>query len=195
MRWEICFNLTMLRMLSFALDLHWRRRPPAADRAPKQSSTGGLQRPVTQPAAPQQAPLKQQGGPGTPLKHNSRGANSTDGAAPTPAALPAPQWRQQSPLPADAHYGLLPFLAHALYVPLYLAGPIITYQDFAWQLRQRSAPPAGSVRPMLAHDGCLTSRLFVWVTACCCLMVIAGSARRCCGMPPSLRPTGRAWSC
>lgn len=121
MRWEICFNLSVLRMLSFALDLHWRRRQAAAASAPKRGSPGSRhQQQEQQPAA-----------------------KSADGkGGPAAAAL----WRQQMPLPADADYGLLPYLAYVLYAPLYLAGPVITFQDFAWQLRQQAPPSARVVR-------------------------------------------------
>jgi len=37
-------------------------------------------------------------------------------------------------------YGLLPCMAHALYAPLYIAGPIITYNDFMWQIYGDAAP-------------------------------------------------------
>jgi hypothetical protein len=39
---------------------------------------------------------------------------------------------------AHAHetYSLVNYLAYALYSPLYLAGPIITFNDFMWQVRR-----------------------------------------------------------
>ena len=89
MRWHICYNLTVLRMLSFGLDLHWSRRTNNSNVAKQQ---------------PKNAKERQW------------------------SALPSPQ----------QDYSLLFALAHALYTPLYLAGPIITYQDFVWQLKQQS---------------------------------------------------------
>lgn len=110
MRWEICFNLSILRMLSFALDLHWRQ---------SQLRTGGS-RHHRGDISMQQQPGQQSPGP--------------IGSKGRPAA--SARHRQHTALPAAADYSVLMYLAHVLYPPLYLAGPIITYQDFAWQLRQ-----------------------------------------------------------
>ncbi len=37
---------------------------------------------------------------------------------------------------AAKDYSWLNFLAYALYPPLYIAGPIITFNDFIWQVRR-----------------------------------------------------------
>lgn len=126
MRWEICFNLSVLRMLSYALDLHWRRR--LALPGQRGTSRRGQPEPVAKGDHAGQA------GPSTPKAVCPAGP-------PEAAAL----WRQQAPLPSEREYGLLPYLAHVLYAPLYLAGPIITFQDFSWQLRQQRPPSAGTV--------------------------------------------------
>ncbi|PSC74649.1 membrane-bound O-acyltransferase isoform X1 [Micractinium conductrix] len=106
-RWEICFNLSVLRMLSYSLDLHWRRL------------------------------------------HLASGVHCRQvGQSPSAPRAGVARWRQQAALPGDADYGLLPCLAYVLYVPLYLAGPIITFQDFAWQLR-RGVP--ASVRAIVRY--------------------------------------------
>jgi D-alanyl-lipoteichoic acid acyltransferase DltB (MBOAT superfamily) len=34
-----------------------------------------------------------------------------------------------------ATYTFLNYLAYALYAPLYIAGPILTFNDFMWQVR------------------------------------------------------------
>jgi D-alanyl-lipoteichoic acid acyltransferase DltB (MBOAT superfamily) len=44
--------------------------------------------------------------------------------------------RIEAPLPAS-NYNLLNFMAYALYLPLYLAGPIITFNDFIAQSRRK----------------------------------------------------------
>lgn len=44
--------------------------------------------------------------------------------------------RVAAPLPAAGDYGLWPYLTYLLYPPLYLAGPIITFQDFGWQRKR-----------------------------------------------------------
>jgi D-alanyl-lipoteichoic acid acyltransferase DltB (MBOAT superfamily) len=94
MRWHICYNLTVLRMLSFALDLHWSR-------------------------------LEKKKGARSIEKEKEENNVSSEIAA---------KHRQTTSLPCSSDYSLLFALAHALYPPLYIAGPIITYQDFVWQL-------------------------------------------------------------
>ncbi|KAL4515794.1 hypothetical protein Ndes2526A_g00501 [Nannochloris sp. 'desiccata'] len=98
MRWHICYNITVLRMLSFALDLHWSK-------------------------------LEKKRGKGSVGKEEHIKKNNTNVSSET-----AQKDRQRTPLPCSSDYSLLFALAHALYPPLYIAGPIITYQDFVWQL-------------------------------------------------------------
>lgn len=152
MRWEICFNLSVLRMLSYALDLHWRRRQLAGP--PRSPAAGAQQQQQKEQQKEGQGSGKAQDGPAQQQGEAAPGAD----AAPAPrggAAKAGPEaaalWRQQTPLPAEEDYGLLMCLAHVLYVPLYLAGPIITFQDFAWQLRHRDAPPLRKVRRRGVH--------------------------------------------
>jgi D-alanyl-lipoteichoic acid acyltransferase DltB (MBOAT superfamily) len=51
-----------------------------------------------------------------------------------PGQVPVPKKR-----PSTAHlwstYSLVNYVAYVLYPPLYLAGPIITFNDFMWQVR------------------------------------------------------------
>ncbi|BEI92502.1 uncharacterized protein CcaverHIS019_0501300 [Cutaneotrichosporon cavernicola] len=79
-RWHVSFNITMLRIVSFALDYHWR-------------------------AQPQSTP---------PTDQRGRAA-------------------QAHP---EADYSLVNYLAYTLYPPLYIAGPIMTCNDFVWQLQR-----------------------------------------------------------
>lgn len=91
-RWHICFNLTILRMISFSMDLHWKR-----------------------------------------CQEKQR-----DGAyAPSRGPLTSPRQRQAYAMPSERDYSLVCAMAHAVYPPLYLAGPIITYNDFMWQLNHQ----------------------------------------------------------
>ncbi|KAK2076928.1 hypothetical protein QBZ16_005156 [Prototheca wickerhamii] len=95
LRWEICYNLTMLRLLSYSLDL-------CADmRSGKCAEDGKLiQRP---PASGRE--------------------------------------RRRTPLPnPEQDYGLLNYLAYIFYPPLYLAGPILPFRDYAWQRRAQRLP-------------------------------------------------------
>jgi D-alanyl-lipoteichoic acid acyltransferase DltB (MBOAT superfamily) len=41
----------------------------------------------------------------------------------------------------EEDYSLVNFLAYCLYPPLYIAGPIITFNDFVWQV---STSPTGA---------------------------------------------------
>jgi D-alanyl-lipoteichoic acid acyltransferase DltB (MBOAT superfamily) len=107
MRWEICFNLSILRMLSFSLDLHWQRQKAQE--------------------------VLRQGADQCELDGRLAKASNLS-AANVRVALTARQ-RQQLPLPGPADYNLTLYLAYVLYPPLYLAGPIVTFQDFGWQLR------------------------------------------------------------
>ncbi len=75
-RWEICYNLTMLRMISYSLDCI-----KASEKSQERVSS-----------------------------------------------------RIAASLPSMDFYGYLYSIAHALYPPLYIAGPIVTYNDFVRQL-------------------------------------------------------------
>ena len=122
MRWEICFNLSMLRMLSFAMDLHWRRRQLVGG----STSSGN--------ASHQQ---------GACCREQAEQRNSTVAQA---------RWRQKTFLPSSSDYGMTMYLAYVLYAPLYLAGPIITFNDYAWQLKQWQAPLPRMVSMFCKHD-------------------------------------------
>ena len=123
MRWEICFNLSTLRMLSFALDLHRRRLVPEVRRQIHGAAA---------PPRPVPAPLAD---------------------SPTSPAAVSACWRRGTAFISLADYSLIVYLAHVFYPPLYLAGPIITFQDFAWQLRQRPRPLGKMVCCIICWSG------------------------------------------
>jgi D-alanyl-lipoteichoic acid acyltransferase DltB (MBOAT superfamily) len=129
MRWEICFNLSLLRMLSFALDFHWRRRQHGAVAGAAAATASAKNRAASGQAEP-----------------SAKDAKDAKGGSGRQQDALAPRWRQQTALPCEADYSTPLYLAYVLYPPLYLAGPIMSYQDFAWQLRQRPALPASTVR-------------------------------------------------
>ena len=60
--------------------------------------------------------------------------------------------RRRTPLPnPEQDCGLLNYLAYIFYPPLYLAGPILTFRDYAWQRRaQRLASRAPPEAPTSA---------------------------------------------
>ncbi|KAJ2724506.1 glycerol transporter [Coemansia sp. Benny D115] len=86
-RWDIMFNITMLRMLSFAMDYHWR---------------------VGQ--------------------EQVAGARYVDGCA-LQECETEKQRVERSRLGGD--YGFINYWAYLFYPPLYLTGPIITFNNFA----------------------------------------------------------------
>lgn len=102
MRWDICFNMCILRMLSYGLDLHRHRQ--SAD---------------------------------THKRQNPEPCMGTSHPRPVPEASPT---RQHAAVFQEGDYSLLMYMAYVFYAPLYLAGPIITYQDFSWQLKRGSLP-------------------------------------------------------
>ncbi|KAK7744092.1 glycerol transporter [Cytospora paraplurivora] len=90
-RWEILFNITVLRLISFNLDYYWSL--------------------------------------------DSRGANPIEKKQLDPTALSE---RDRVIIPAPAKdFTFRNYLAYALYAPLYLTGPILTFNDYISQLRHR----------------------------------------------------------
>ncbi|OTB05074.1 hypothetical protein M426DRAFT_320131 [Hypoxylon sp. CI-4A] len=91
-RWEILFNITVLRLVSFNLDYYW-----SLDRR----SFSPIEKQVD------------------------------------PAALSE---RDRVTIPAQTKdFSFRNYVAYAIYAPLYLTGPIITFNDFISQLRYKSA--------------------------------------------------------
>lgn len=95
-RWQINFNITMLRLVSFALDLHWSRL----------------------------APTKAQ--PDVNVTADESGI--------TDNKLRASRSR------AASEYSFSNYLAYTLYPPLFIAGPIMTFNDFVSQVSSTRAP-------------------------------------------------------
>ncbi|PYH37389.1 putative glycerol:H+ symporter (Gup1) [Aspergillus neoniger CBS 115656] len=93
-RWEILFNITILRLISFNMDYYWSLDYPAASPIEKKQ---------VDPAA---------------LSERDR------------VSIPA------EPAAFNGRY----YLAYVLYAPLYLTGPILTFNDYISQ--QRYAPPS-----------------------------------------------------
>ncbi|KAM3088506.1 glycerol transporter, variant 2 [Clarireedia jacksonii] len=91
-RWEILFNLTVLRLISFNLDYYW-----SLDRR-----AGSLLEKQLDPAN---------------LSERDR------------IAIPAP----------EKDYNFRNYIAYSIYAPLYLTGPIITFNDYISQAKYRPA--------------------------------------------------------
>ncbi|GLC54156.1 hypothetical protein PLESTB_000829800 [Pleodorina starrii] len=125
LRWHIHYNLVVLRLISFAADMHWARRGggkrlrPAAGTAEGRGGGGD-------------------GGSGSGGGGGAGGAaaggyGGGSGGGPNLSGLEAElRALTESPLPLP-YYGLLPFLEYVFYPPLYIAGPIITFNSFAAQ--------------------------------------------------------------
>ncbi|TLS23130.1 uncharacterized protein PpBr36_05697 [Pyricularia pennisetigena] len=97
-RWEILFNITVLRLISFNLDYYWsldrRSMSPIEERADKQR------------------------------KRQEDPANLSE--------------RERVSTPAKPRdYSFRNYLAYAIYAPLYLAGPILTFNDYVAQQRHQ----------------------------------------------------------
>ncbi|PLN81776.1 putative glycerol:H+ symporter [Aspergillus taichungensis] len=93
-RWEILFNITVLRLISFNMDYYWSFDYPSASPIEKKQLD--------------------------------------------PAALSE---RDRISIPAEpSAFNARHYLAYTLYAPLYLIGPILTFNDYISQ--QRHAPPS-----------------------------------------------------
>ncbi|KAI1091822.1 MBOAT-domain-containing protein [Rostrohypoxylon terebratum] len=91
-RWEILFNITVLRLISFNLDYYW-----SLDRR-------------------SYSPIEKQVDPSSLSE------------------------RDRVSIPAEAKdFSFRNYVAYAIYAPLYLTGPIITFNDYISQLRYKSA--------------------------------------------------------
>lgn len=111
-RWEILFNITVLRLISFNMDYYWSLDYP---------STSPVE--VSYPLA--------FSAPG--LLSNKHKKKQLD-----PSTLSE---RDRINIPADpSAFNARNYVAYALYSPLYLTGPIITFNDYISQ--QRYAPPS-----------------------------------------------------
>lgn len=109
-RWHILFNITILRLISFNLDYYWSQ-----DR--KSFSPIEVQKPQSYP---------------------DRGVHADDPKKKQldPADLSE---RDRVSIPAQPKdYSFRNYVAYALYAPLYLTGPILTFNDYISQLRYKS---------------------------------------------------------
>lgn len=112
-RWDICFNLTILRMLSFALDSH---RLACARRKLKG------------------------------MRHEDDLSVAGAGAASRVSSPIVPPHQQQTAQTLTRDSDVLVYFAYLFYPPLYLAGPILTFQDFLTQLHHGPTLPIRQAR-------------------------------------------------
>ncbi|KAI9834994.1 MAG: hypothetical protein M1819_002717 [Sarea resinae] len=107
-RWEILFNITVLRLISFNLDYYWSR-----------NDRGG-------------SPIEVCGKPVRSF-HFLDVAHAHKKKQLDPSNLSERDRVSISAQPAD--YSFRNYLAYVLYSPLYLTGPILTFNDYIAQLR------------------------------------------------------------
>jgi len=155
-RWHVSFNITALRLLSFALDHHWahleadagsaavdgssRSGRPADDdevTIPLVASREGASDDLSPPSRSSVGPPVSDAGPSTQQQQQQQQQRQ---AAATAAAMPPPSARVRSPRPLAEYTSVTGCLAHALYTPLYVAGPIVSFNDFAAQVREDPPP-------------------------------------------------------
>lgn len=111
-RWEILFNLTVLRLISFNLDYYWSLEKGAGSAL----EVGHHQSAVRMLSSNTNAQKKKQLNPAN-LSERDR------------VSMPAP----------DKDYNYRNYFAYAIYAPLYLAGPIFTFNDYISQSKYRPA--------------------------------------------------------
>jgi D-alanyl-lipoteichoic acid acyltransferase DltB (MBOAT superfamily) len=110
-RWEILFNITILRLISFNLDYYW-----SLDRR-----SGS---PIEVPPSPYPFPLTRETLANAPKKKQLDPANLSE--------------RDRVTIPASpSDYSFRNYIAYAVYAPLYLTGPILTFNDYVAQARHR----------------------------------------------------------
>jgi len=113
-RWEILFNITILRLVSFNMDLYWSR-------GSRSSSPIEVCHVVGSHRSEADVGKKKQLDP----------ANLSE--------------RDRVSIPAQAKdFSFRNYVAYAIYAPLYLTGPILTFNDYISQLRYRPASLATS---------------------------------------------------
>ena len=101
-RWQIPFNFSMLRLVSFSMDYYWACRSTGP--APVCSHTSHT---VAQYPDPMQHEAR------TEMNHRQRTTTRLD----------------------IEMYNFKNYIAYLMYPPLFLAGPIMTFNDFMWQVR------------------------------------------------------------
>ncbi|KAI9223770.1 MBOAT, membrane-bound O-acyltransferase family-domain-containing protein [Blastocladiella britannica] len=101
MRWNVTFNISILRLISFNMDRYWSHHQLASKFVSTHRCT-----PTLDPTLP---------APNCCLKLRS--------------AVPRP----------PSEYALIPYLAYTLYIPLYFAGPIVSFNG--WMSMVQAPPP------------------------------------------------------
>ena len=123
-RWEVLFNITILRLIAFNMDYSWSL---ASDRAGSPLEVSKHHHVSFQDTTPEQ---------------RGSSANLPKKKQLDPTAL-SDRDRVTIPAPASTFASFTTYLAYVLYAPLYLAGPILTFNDYISQ----SSHPSPSLTP------------------------------------------------
>ncbi|PHH75516.1 hypothetical protein CDD80_2313 [Ophiocordyceps camponoti-rufipedis] len=113
-RWEVLFNISVLRLISFNMDYYWSFEGRHAESLEVRSAKPST--PFTSSDAPAQRRKKKQ----LDRANLSEKERISTGAEP-------------------GDYSFRNYVAYAVYAPLYLAGPILTFNDYVAQSRHRAA--------------------------------------------------------
>ncbi|CAI6004377.1 unnamed protein product [Closterium sp. NIES-64] len=124
-RWEICYNLLLLRMISFGLDYYWAARDAAAGTAAAGAATGVKGEPLLGSKLTGVVSASSVGSSFLEA-HRAKCLQCRQGQACYTA-------RQGESLPLSA-YSLPAYLAYLLFAPLYISGPIASFNAFTSQL-------------------------------------------------------------
>ena len=134
-RWEVSFNITVLRMISYNMDHYWAAvcLKKGESEAGSVIEVGHLESAgdLEQRRGSEQVDSRFESGDRTDdsrlMINEQIKKNKAD-----PTQMSESD-RNQTPANME-DYGLLNYLAYILYTPLYLAGPIITFNDFTHQV-------------------------------------------------------------
>lgn len=132
-RWEILFNITVLRLISFNLDYYWSQGYRSVSPIEVRQTLSTV----------------------TNRGRGSAMANRHKKKSLDPGALSE---RDRVTIAAPARdYSFRNYVAYALYAPLYLTGPILTFNDYISQLRYRphSIEVHRTIRYAVRFLGCL----------------------------------------
>lgn len=138
-RWEISFNITVLRLISYNMDHYWaaRRLPQTNDRMVLGRDHGSVQEVRSHAETDAEQGASAGGEEGTVHDDDDESFEEQLILEQKKRLLDPANISEKDRIGTPAimqDYGFLNYLAYVLYSPLYLAGPIITFNDFIHQV-------------------------------------------------------------
>lgn len=134
-RWNVNFNITVLRLISYNLDHYWAaKKLKEGDQATSEAGTV-LEVRNLERTSDEEARVGVADGATTGEEDQDAGAKLIEEQKKKlldPASISETD-RVEGPAKYE-DYGFLSYMAYALYSPLYLAGPILTFNDFVHQV-------------------------------------------------------------